>query len=48
VGVVSRTKDKFLVSEESDYNVAVKEYLNRQLGIRVLTVSEALELAQDP
>lgn len=42
VAVCYRTPDKLLVSEDSDYNEAVKEYLNEEMGIQVLTIAEAL------
>jgi len=48
VGVASRTADRLLVSEDSDYTVEVKEYLKEELGITVLSLEEALELVRDP
>ncbi len=51
VGVAHRSKDKFLVSEDSDYTQQVCDYLQQQLQIKVLSLSRALEIAentQDP
>jgi ABC-type antimicrobial peptide transport system ATPase subunit len=41
VGVARRTKDNLLVSEDSDYNSAVRDYLKETLGIQVLCPREA-------
>jgi len=43
VAVCYRTPDKLLVAEESDYNETVTKYLRDQMGIQVLTISQALE-----
>jgi hypothetical protein len=48
VAVAATGPDHLLVAEESDYRAEVREYLTDKLRIKVLTVSEALELAQDP
>jgi hypothetical protein len=40
--------DKLLVSEESDYNAAIKNYLLRELGVTVLSIEDALARARDP
>lgn len=42
VAVCYRTPNKLLVTEESDYNEAVKGYLNEEMVIQVLTIAEAL------
>ena len=42
VGVASKTRDKLLVSGDSDYNKDVCEYLYRALEIRVMRPEEAL------
>jgi len=44
VAVSSRTEDKRLVSEESDYAAEVREYLVREMGVAVLGVAESLRL----
>lgn len=41
VGVASKTKDKLLVAEESDYTLRVREYLKNNLGIQVMPIDEA-------
>lgn len=46
VSVASKGKDKLLVSEDSDYNKPVKEYLENHLKVRVLNLEEALEKAK--
>lgn len=48
VSVASKGKDKLLVSEDSDYNDPVKDYLRNHLGVQVLKLEEALEKAKDP
>jgi hypothetical protein len=51
VAVASRSKDKLLVSEDSDYTQKVCDYLQQQLQVKVLSLSQALEIArgtQDP
>jgi hypothetical protein len=42
VGVCSRTENKNLVSEDSDYTSEVTQYLAEQIGISVLAVEEAV------
>lgn len=42
VGVASRTQDKRLVSEESDYKAEVRTFLGRELSVSVLSVAESL------
>lgn len=41
VGVASKTKDKLLVAEESDYTPKVRDYLKKNLQIRVMSIYEA-------
>lgn len=41
VGVASKTRDKLLVAEESDYTTQVREYLKSELQVRVMSVEEA-------
>jgi len=51
VGVAYRSKDKLLVSEDSDYTQQVCDYLQQQFQVKVLSLSRALEIAeniQDP
>lgn len=49
VAVASRSKDKLLVSEDSDYTKAVQDYLQQHLQVQVLPVKEALDRARgDP
>jgi len=51
VGVAHRSKDKLLVSEDSDYTQQVCDYLQQQLQVKVLSLPQALEIAeniQDP
>ncbi|MEJ7613598.1 MAG: hypothetical protein SQA66_08160 [Candidatus Fervidibacter sacchari] len=51
VGVAHRSKDKLLVSEDSDYTQQVCDYLQQQLQVKVLSLPRALEIAeniQDP
>jgi len=51
VGVTHRSKDKLLVSEDSDYTQQVCDYLQQQLQVKVLSLPRALEIAeniQDP
>jgi len=45
VAVASRSKDKLLVSEDSDYTPAVCNYLKQNLQVQVLKLTEATELA---
>lgn len=42
IAVCSQTQCKILVSEESDYNELVKEYLQNEFGIQVIPVIESL------
>lgn len=46
VGVAARTPDRILVSEESDYSENIKEYLLDEIGVRVVSIHEALQLIQ--
>jgi len=48
VGVAAEGPDKVIVSEESDYSEPVRDYLAREMQVRVLSVGEALERARDP
>ena len=51
VAAAFRSKDKLLVSEDSDYTQKVCDYLQQQLQVKVLSLSQALEIArgiQDP
>lgn len=41
VGVASKTKDKLLVAEESDYTSQVREYLKNNLQVQVMSIEEA-------
>lgn len=41
VGVASKTRERFLVAEESDYTTEVREYLKNKLQIQVMSVEEA-------
>ncbi|MCS6805950.1 MAG: hypothetical protein RMM98_06295 [Acidobacteriota bacterium] len=43
VAVCRRTTSRLLVSEDSDYTDAIKDYLVQKMGIRVLTIAEAEE-----
>jgi len=50
VAVCYHTPDKLLVAEGSDYHEAIsdyheaiKEYLKDEMGVQVLTISEALQ-----
>jgi predicted nucleic acid-binding protein len=47
VAVAFRSKDKLLVSEDSDYTQHVCGYLQQQLRVKVLSLSQALKLAED-
>jgi hypothetical protein len=47
VGVAYRSKDKLLVSEDSDYTPQVCNYLQQQLQIKVLSLPQALGIAQN-
>jgi hypothetical protein len=47
VAVAFRSKDKLLVSEDSDYTQHVCGYLQQQLQVKVLSLSQALKLAED-
>lgn len=44
IGVASKTRDRLLVAEESDYNADVCKYLNDALSVRVLCLTEACSL----
>ncbi len=45
VALASEGPDKLLVAEESDYSPEVREYLAAELGVSVLTIENALEVA---
>ena len=47
VAVAFQSKDKLLVSEDSDYTQQVCDYLQQQLQVKVLALSQALKLAED-
>ncbi|MFA0759460.1 MAG: hypothetical protein NOOUEUKL_002139, partial [Candidatus Fervidibacter sp.] len=47
VGVAHRSKDKLLVSEDSDYTQKVCDYLQQQLQVKVSPLSQAIKLAED-
>jgi predicted nucleic acid-binding protein len=47
VAVAFQSKDKLLVSEDSDYTQHVCGYLQQQLRVKVLSLSQALKLAED-
>ena len=47
VGVAYRSKDKLLVSEDSDYTQKVCDYLQQQLQVKVSPLSQAIKLAED-
>lgn len=44
VAVASRTEHKRLVSEDSDYTTAVREYLDKEMRVAVLGVADSLQL----
>jgi hypothetical protein len=49
VGVASRSKDKLLVSEDSDYTSTVRRYLGDRLNVHVLSIQQGRTIvAQDP
>lgn len=48
VGVSSHTTDRILVSEESDYSERIRTYLLEELGVTVLSITDALARARDP
>jgi hypothetical protein len=48
VGVAYETVDRIIVTEDSDYSSEVRKYLSKEMGINVVSVSEALEKAQTP
>lgn len=47
VSVCSKSSNKILVAEESDYNEKVKSYLFNEMKIKVLTVKDALEICDN-
>ena len=47
VSVAYRSKDKLLVSEDSDYTQQVCDYLQQQLQVKVSPLSQAIKLAED-
>jgi hypothetical protein len=46
VALASEGPDKFLVAEESDYSPEIKKHLAQELGVSVLTIEEAEEMAR--
>ena len=46
VAVASKTKEKYLVSEDSDYNTAIKNHLLTNLKIQVLDLANAIKSAR--
>jgi len=46
VALASEGPNKLLVAEESDYTPEVKSYLAKKLGVSVLTIEEALAIAE--
>jgi hypothetical protein len=46
VALASEGPDKLLVAEESDYTSEVKRYLLDELGVSVLSIEEALDIAR--
>jgi hypothetical protein len=44
IAVCHRGNSKFLIAEESDYNIEVKKYLKTQMGIDVYPINKAIEL----
>lgn len=46
VAVAFQSLDKLLVSEDLDYTVEIRGYLERNLGIQILSTEEALEKAK--
>ena len=47
IGVCVKSANKNLVAEESDYTPEVREYLNDDLKINVLSIEEALDSFQE-
>ncbi len=45
VGVCAKTGSKSLVSEDSDYTEKVREYLEEQMEVHVLSVKDSLKIA---
>lgn len=41
VAVCAQTGSKLLVTEDADYSKPVKDYLSREMGVRVLSITEA-------
>lgn len=41
IGVASRTKDKLLVTEDSDYTSEIRKYLKKELLVQVMSIEEA-------
>ena len=46
VALASEGPDKLLVAEESDYTPEIKQYLAQELGVSVLTIEKAEEIAK--
>ncbi len=47
VAVASQSKDKLLVSEDSDYTQQVCDYLQQHLRVKILSLPHALEIAEN-
>ena len=45
IAVASRTSNRLLVSEDSDYNADVKDYLEKEMDVAVLSLGDALARA---
>ena len=48
VAVASKGKDRLLVAQESDYTEGVVQYLSYELHVKVVGITEALNIARDP
>ena len=48
VGVASEGPDRLLISEDSDYSIQIKAYLQAEMGVEVLTVDDSLTRVRDP
>ena len=47
VAVASQSKDKLLVSEDSDYTQQVCDYLQQHLRVKILSLPHALKIAEN-
>jgi hypothetical protein len=47
VGAAFRSKDKLLVSQDSDYTEQVCDYLQQHLRVKILSLPHALEIAEN-